>query len=281
MKKFTRRAYNRKLIMFAVSIFMAVGMISTGFSAWVMSVNSEVQHDAPVEVGIVTDASMVVTVDQWKKQGQDEAASWDTAEILSFDAVDGATEVESGVLGRIRADSDSEQKLTMLISGKVTNADVLETLTLTIQLPQSLRDAVAKKYIKVKGVADSIAQAGTLTILYDKSESTNNLNYDYDTETKEGTFSYTLEFEWGEFFGGKNPAEFYDTMTDSTRTKEIQPEEEGGEITYEDYAVKGKELADSVMVAEMKEFRETLTGSEDLEAAYEGKIHIKVVASAG
>ena len=268
MKKFTRRSYNRKLIMFAVSIFMAVGLISTGFSAGVMSANSEVDHDAPVEVGIVTDASMVVTIDQWKIQNDDAEKSWDTTQILSFDAP--ATDNT----GRIRADAESREQLTMLISGEITNANVLGNLTLTITLPTELRSAISAGYIKVKGFENSVSAAGTLTVEYDKNNIAHNpLNYNYSAETGKATFSYTLELEWGEFFGGKNPSEFYDTEVNGIRAV---AGEDGAPATTQ--TVVGKNIENQQMKDEMNAFRAVIAGGES--GTYSGTIHINVVASA-
>ena len=267
MKKFTRRAHNRKLIVLAVSVFMAIGMISTGFSAWIMSANSEVEHEAPVTVGIVTDASMQVSIDQWKIQGQDTDKSWDTAQILSFDAP------TTDNTGRVRGNDSSREQLTMQISGEVTNANVLETLTLTITLPAELRNAISANYIKVKGVENSVATAGTITLTYDKSAiGENPLNYSYNAETGKATFSYTLEFEWGTFFGGKNPSEFYDTQTNGNRTVT----DDGGQLVTQ--TVVGATIDNQVMKDEMSAFRQTIAGSSD--GTYSGTIVINVIASA-
>lgn len=273
MKKFTRRAHNRKLIMFAVSIFMAIGMISTGFAAWVMSVNSEKNADAPVQVGIVTDASMEVSIDQWTKVGDATDESW-TGDVLRFDAA------EETAHGRIRPSADSEEKLTMVISGKVKNAaDNLGSLTMTIDLPDEIVNAISAGYIKVSGQdsATLVAANGVITLSYtDDALGTNDtLTYNVAEGSKDATFTHTLTFEWGSFFGNVNPAVFYDSETASaSRTTSADGEPQTQQVT-------GKSIADATMKTEMEAFYNLITaGASNTEGAYAGMIDITVVASA-
>ena len=264
MKKFTRRSYNRKLIVFALSIFMAVSLVSVGFSAWVMSAVSNADADSPVNVGIVSDASLTVTVDQWTKEDGEENFTW-KGDKLSFDAPAGDT-------GRVRADDDAVENLSMVISGKVTNAATLKSLVMTITLPAELGNAIQAGYISVK---DAEVTAGNQIVIgnADGTDKETALNYVLDNETGIATFSYTLTFEWGAFFGGENPAVFYDGTTTAERTT---IGEDDVPVTE---AVAGNAILDEQMKTEMATFRSVMTGGLESDATYEGQIDIQVAAT--
>lgn len=258
MRKFTRRSYNRKLIVFGISLLAAVGLISTGFSAWVMSAVTNADADASVNVGIIQDASVVVTVDQWKDN------TWtplDGEKLLSFDAPK-----DDG--GRLRGNGTDDQNLSMVISGKVQNGSVLETegasLSMSIKLPEGLEKAISKNYIKTpEGTSYS---NGVITVQM------SGLHYE-ETAADDGDtyqFSYTLTFEWGSFFGGVNPAVFYD----SAEHKRVEKVEE------EEVDVYGKTIPDSQMKSEVEAFRNCMVNNEaELTAQYTGVIDITVTAT--
>ena len=245
MRKLTRRSYNRKLIVFGLVLLMAIGMISTGFAAWVMSSVNNADADAGVTVGTISDASMTVTIDQWRKEGEDTTEKW-YGDVLSFDARNGDNE------GRIRADgTDADEQLTMTISGKVTNVAALGQLTLTVKLPDSLAAAIEAGYIALD---DAGYSAGTLTVTKES------LNYTLVDDNANATFSYTLTFEWGELFGGMNPCDFYD---DAVATRD---------------GVTGASITDENMKTEMNAFRALITGSSENDP-YTGTIDITVAAT--
>ncbi len=256
MRKFTRRSYNRKLIMFAVSAFMAVGMTSTGFSAWVMSSVQNAEAETPVNVGTVTDASMVVTIDQWVDGG--DGYAW-TGDTLSFDAI--ATDET----GRVQAGEGSSEVKSMVISGKVTNSQMLGDLTMTISLPESFKAAIAAGYIEFITDANATYSAETGKITVAQA----GLNVVDNPDAQEATFTYTLTYAWGDYFGGENPCEFYDNATQVTRPYG----EADAEITIAGSAIEGDK-----MVTEMNAFRALIAGNAD-NTAYTGTINILVEAS--
>lgn len=252
MKKFTRKSHNRKVIVFAVSLFMAVSLISVGMAAWVMSAVSNVEATSPVKVAIVSDASLVVTVDQWTKLEGSANYTWDAEEVLSFDAPAGDT-------GRVRANADSKEKLTMTISGKVTNANTLKGLKITITLPNEIVKAIQEGYIQIVDPATAASSNPTVLsltgnqLIVGSDEGANIdtvLAWDADADEDYGTFSYTLTFAWGEYFAGMNPALFYDN-TDPTKT--VNRGNEGAAIT-------GAAIPNDQMKTEMNTFRDTLAG---------------------
>jgi hypothetical protein len=58
MKKYTRRHYNKKLLALGLSAFMGIGLISTGFAAWVMSKDENVEANGNVNVAVMQDSSI-------------------------------------------------------------------------------------------------------------------------------------------------------------------------------------------------------------------------------
>lgn len=243
MRKLTRRSYNRKLLVFGASMFMAVAMMSTGFAAWVMSSVTNADVDAPVHVGVVTDASMEITVDQWVD------GAW-TGGTLTFDALEND-------LGRVYAGEGSVgENLSFLISGKVTNAQALGTLTVAITLPSSLKNAIDAGYLKAVDADNYSNGVITYTVNGDSLEF---------SEGTTKTFAYTLELAWGDFFGNKNPAIFYDSEED-----------------FRD-DVAGKSIPDDQVKTEMNAFGDTmkdgLVADGEPATSYSGTIDILVSAT--
>ena len=261
MKKFTRRSYNRKLIVLGISLLAAVGLISTGFSAWVMSAVTNADADASVNVGIIQDASVVVTVDQWQNE------TWtplDGEALLSFDAPknDG---------GRLRGNAEEDENLSMVISGKVQNGSVLTageaSLSMSIALPDGLKNAIEAKYIKLVLSEGASYSNGVVTVQMSA------LSYE-ETEEDDGDtyqFNYTLTFGWGAFFGNENPAVFYDS---ATHKRTVTLEGGGTEDLY------GKSISDTQMKSEVEAFRNCMVNNEaTLTEQYTGTIDITVTAT--
>lgn len=201
MKKLTRRAYNRKIMMFGAAIFMSVAMISTGFAAWLISSADPVELDAPVTVEVVTDQTVKITVAQL-----DENGAWKTDVAgLNFDAVktDGSTpdagkgETRAKDLVLFTGDGDGEQ-LVLPLSGTITNTQILsasEALTITITLPEGIKNAIDNGYL---ATPDGYS-AGVITKKFTQAEISN------------GNFDATVTFAWGTKFGGVNPCYYYDS----------------------------------------------------------------------
>ena len=263
MRKLTRRSYNRKLIVFGLAIFLAFGMISTGFAAWLISSAATEEADAPVEVDKIDDESFELTIEQLDEAGTE----WDGA-LLSFDAK------KEDTTGRVQfqtnGENDGGEQLELLLSGTVTNIGALgvqpETTTKSIKvditLPASIVAAINADY---------------LTASYTVGTAKTDINVDGKTgdqtitvwivptanaqDATKGDFAITLKFGWGDAFNGKNPCEYYDL------------DETGKNVTNED------------MKTALTEFRATLVGIQTddpdvLTKAYEGKIKFTVTASA-
>lgn len=260
MRKLTRRSYNRKLIVFGLAIFLAFGMISTGFAAWLISSAATKDANAPVEVDTIVDKSFELTIDQLDLSSN----AW-TGKTISFDAVKGDS------TGRIKhqpeAEDDAGEQLNLTLSGKVTNIASLgaqpssnnaNMLKIEVALPDTLKAAIAAGYLTVQytvGDNGSDTDIPSDNIIWVKPVA---------SENGEGTFSITLKFGWGEKFDEMNPSLYYDQITD--------PEQD----SY---------IPDAQMKTELAAFRATLIGAdasdEDvLTAEYSGTIKFTVTASA-
>ena len=186
MKKFTRKHYNKKLVALGLSCFMGIGLISTGFAAWVMSKDTTETPEGNVNVAVVTDASAKIMLEA---PASYDAASkiWTLNDNFSFDAK--KTDRE----GRLRFGGAGDgEDLSITIKGYLTgNEGVAYDLTAQVGLPAGVTAAIEQGYL---------AWADT-----DYSKLT-------DIELDEnGKFTITLGFVWGEKFGGLNPCEYYDT----------------------------------------------------------------------
>lgn len=252
MRKLTRRSYNRKLIIFGLAIFLAFGMISTGFAAWLISSAATEDAEAPVEVDKIVDESFELTINEL-----DENNDWD-GDLISFDAK------KDDTTGRVQfqanGENDGGEQLELTLSGTVTNVAALgqqpgstgdkNEIKIEIALPDSLKAAITAKYLTVQytvgtGSYVNIPDDNTLWVA---------------PNAVDGTFSITLKFGWGEKFNFKNPCEYYDL--DET----------------------GKTVTDTDMKDQLAAFRGMLveaTGEENaLTKPYDGPITFTVTAAA-
>ena len=237
MRKLTRRAYNRKVLVFGISIFMSIAMISTGFAAWVLSSVTGVEDaKSPVKVAVVTDNSITIKVTQW------DGSKWN-GDTLSFDA-----EADDHT-GRVQADPEAKEVLTLPINIEITGAGTLSSATMRVDLPEKIARAMQSNpnYLTLKKIGGY--EVGTIafetkgeTSAYPRVQASTvgtdgkiatltlyeNLKKVGEEEqvvfsfivplAKEGTAfktsqSMALEFGWGSFFGNLNPCEFYDSTT--------------------------------------------------------------------
>ena len=178
MARLTRNSYKRKIIMFGLFVFVSVALISTGFAAWVMSTNAQVDQSGNVNVGLVEDSSLKI-----------ELTNTTSLENFTFYF----EPAEGDNTGRVRLDSEHpelHEQLTYTITGKITNYSILSKLTIDMLLPDSIKQAVTLGYIVLPDCA--------------------NATEEIPVNPADGTFEYTLEFKWGATFGNMNPSKYYD-----------------------------------------------------------------------
>ena len=206
MSKITRRSYKRKKIIMGAALFGAVGLVSTGFAAWVLSASATDNQSATLKVGEVSDKSM--TFQNVKIYGIDTEPGSTTlgTEIETSDfSFNPAYTDDTGRVrfGRGDANSDVGERLSLIIRGEVTEAQNLGSMTIEPKtVPTALATAETAGYIVVP---DCLKSQQTVT---------------YTVNTVAGvstaTFSYTVAFEWGATFGGVNPSVYYDSAAGSS-----------------------------------------------------------------
>ncbi len=264
MRKLTRRSYNRKLIVFGLAIFLAFGMISTGFAAWLISSAAEKEANGPVEVDKIVDESFELKINEL-----DDNKIW-TGKLISLDAK--KEDAEGRVQFKANGDNDAGEQLELTLSGTVTNIAALgaqpnsnnaNMLKIEVALPDTLKAAITKGYLTVKytvgdnGSATDIPSDNTIWVA------------PVATENGAGAFAVTLKFAWGTAFKNVNPCEYFDTdYADSTAETPL-----------------GKAITDAAMKEQLAAFRATLIGAnaEDADVftkTYSGIIKFTVTASA-
>ena len=184
MKKFTKNSYKRKVILFGILLFMSIGLISTGFAAWIMSTSAYQEENGNVTVGMITDGSIKLS---------DVKLSTDS---IKFEPL------ESDITGRVRNDGTNFESLEIVVTGKVSSRDILGNFTISLEMEEevknALENAASKNYIILPECANQAVDLKT-TI----GACTENDEGGYD-------FTYTIEFKWGSFFNNLNPGEYYD-----------------------------------------------------------------------
>ena len=189
MKKFTRKFYNKKLVALGLSAFMGIGLISTGFAAWVMSKDANTTPTGNVNVAVVTDASAKIDLSGSAVQ---DGNVWNLNDPLRFDA---DRKDKEGRMSFNGGDNEGED-LTVTIKGVLTS-DVPYELKAKLTLPASIVAAMEAGYIK--WAQDAIDY--TVETEVDLSQ---------DEATK-GAFEIVLSFAWGERFNYVNPCYYYDS----------------------------------------------------------------------
>ena len=214
MAKLTRKSYQRKAMVVGATAFAGIALVATGFAAWVISSSATKNVQGNVNVGVVSDKSIELTVKP-------------IAGSSSFDAKEGDN------TGRVRCDGEHFENLSITVEGEYTNPEMVNKFNIALRMgtvasvdadPEFSTEAETRftaaaadpnKYIVLpacfgeagvdfdtKGVAD---EGKTLTVAPDKSKA---------------TFSYTISFAWGDHFkdtegtgNNLNPSEFYDSDT--------------------------------------------------------------------
>ena len=206
MSKITRRSYKRKKIIMGVALFGAIGLVSTGFAAWVLSSNANREQGANLKVGTVSDTSMrienVVVRGKDTKRGSPTIDEMIETNDFSFNPKynDNTGRVKYGAVG-----DDCGERLSLTISGVIKEAQNLGQLTIEPKtVPDAISTAATAGYIEVPACL-----LGSVTLVE---------NTHYTISENEGlttaNFEYTISFGWGSLFNNENPAEYYDDFTE-------------------------------------------------------------------
>jgi hypothetical protein len=217
--KLTRKAFNRRLIAFALTVLTSVSLTTVGFTTFVVSTDANKSQGGNVEVSTITEASMNFV----------DVSLGDNPNFVFEAAKDDDT-------GRIRSDGTNFENLAVTLSGRLEHSQYLDYIGITLQLPDGIKQAIEDGFIcapvcvRNDGTRNG-TEIGTVGIYYDETEETwkevGELKVaeraDY-TATATGviSFSFTLYFEWGDQFGKMNPSIYFDTLGADESDDEMQ-----------------------------------------------------------
>ena len=219
MSKITRRSYKRKKIIMGAALFGAVGLVSTGFAAWVLSAPAQKDAEASLHVGTVSDKNMEFSTLTIHNTDTDEECA-----VYSFEPVDG------DLAGRVRFDGTNSEILSLTVKGTLSRVQNLGTIDALISLSASdqakLNSAVEKHYIvapeaySTSGVSlwAKGTTAPTVNQLFTCSTEVDSVSGDQIM-----TFAYEVKFAWGTAFGGENPSVYFDEEPQFSSIKTGKP----------------------------------------------------------
>ena len=256
MKKFTRKHYNKKLIAFGLCCFMGIGLTSTGFAAWVMSRDAALEPESGVNVAIIEDASVKITLTEGTYTQDETTKVIKLNDDFTFDAI------YTDNVGRVRAQSgateEDSEDLSVEVSGKIESAGVPYDVTAQVALPQGITNAIAAGYLAW--------------------DETNGKNYSTAQKVdvaQDGSFKFTVLLKWGEKFKGMNPCEYYD-YDFSLDIEDYDPAVEGT-------VPLGKDVSNDDMQKELTAFWNTMTGAAEdntaTDKSYSGAFKITINAT--
>ena len=254
MSKITKRSYKRKKIIMGAALFGAIGLVSTGFAAWVLSSSTSHDQAANLNVGTISDKNM-----SFSNVVMYETGDANKVEYNKFHFEPTANDFS----GRVRAEAGGQKPvLSLSVDAQLNQAQNLGLLTARISVsnntvapgeeapaaPNSngwttnFATAVEKGYIVAP---EAISETITL-YNYNAGTALNPGNVVFSNENTVANFTYVVEFQWGAFFAGMNPSEFFDN---SDPEKKNSAEKVGTDYSKEevkDILVELHDLLDTV-----------------------------------
>lgn len=188
--RLTRLSFKRKAVTFGATVFTSVALGATGFAAWVMSTNAEKDVTGNVNVGLVEGGALSFS---------DVVISSESQGFYFEPQVgddDGRVKYKEGGLG---------ESMKITITGKISPLQELGKLYYKVQVPQGIKDAADAGYI-------GLPKGSTLN-----AKATSGVDFvegvaiPYSGSSGPYTFTFDVEFTWGEVFGGENPGIYYDS----------------------------------------------------------------------
>ena len=236
----TRRSYKRKIITMGISIFSALALFATGFASWVLSSGAEEKVEGNVSVGTVSDNSVTfgtVTIEPTNANISFNPAENDTTGRVRWDGTHAeslSVTFEVPITGYENIDTltvalqvpDNIAKAAAFgVGGYHPSKDNQHYLV----LPECTTNRYEYKEVTEGDSTQYVLEAATPTkgvaLLNPAFTSTDGaLCYapgeGYSdtwsiTEQDDGThlLTYTVNFKWGNYFGGQNPSIFFDQTT--------------------------------------------------------------------
>ena len=235
MAKLTRKSYKRKKIAFAAVLLGGVGLVSSGFAAWVLSAQANSNATGNVKVGTVKNGALKINVYKNSDFATDEIVNDGSADSFSFNA--DSKDVNSGNTNKNNhvyweeKEGEEAEKMELTFYVKITSkVDSFANLVVNFAVtdskgsnPSNYKKAVEEGYVVLP---DCAKENGTTITLDDTgkkfksdlvSESSNDKLLESSTveHTNESDdfvykIAYTVKFGWGERYNKVNPCYFFD-----------------------------------------------------------------------
>ena len=266
MHRLTRMSYKRKLVVYGVTLFSGVSLLTTGMSAWVVSQGSQHKDEGNVNIGTVKEKSvdiidLMFLADSSRTKSEDGLYLNDPVPYSAEDIKSGKQSISyifdsmfGDNYGRVKFNPELDspfESLRIEFYGTITNAKQLDKLGVSLKLPQSVKMAVDKGYI--------IAPEGTFyegeEMVYKEIKPTK-----HETDSNKVNFKSSLEFKWGTAFLGVNPSQYFD-------------EELPGVLESDDHTIPS-DCEFEELIAVLNELRGLILGVEPLDVVtYEDRTY--------
>ena len=205
MSKITRRSYKRKKIIMGAALFGAIGLVSTGFAAWVLSAPANTQQNANLSVGAVSDKNMKFDNVVTYKTGDANKVADNT---YHFEPL--ATDNN----GRVRYDGTNAEMLSLTVAGTLSHVQNLGKLSAQITIENATSKTNFDSALTKEYVVAPEAYSDTAITLFE-SNAVVSTNFSQETTgdaDKTMAFTYVVEFSWGDFFANANPGIYFDDV---------------------------------------------------------------------
>ena len=209
MAKLTRKSYQRKAMVVGATAFAGIALVATGFAAWVISSSAKQNVQGNVQVGVVSDKSIKLTVDS-------------ITQPFSFDCA------ANDNTGRVRWDGTNSENLSITVKGNYTNPDMVNKFSIALRMgtvseageptfetdvEQRFKDAQTANYIVLP---ECFGETG---VNFDTKNGSTTEGKKLTISEEKAEFEYTISFKWGNHFKGTkggelqnlNPSEYYDS----------------------------------------------------------------------
>ena len=211
MSKITGKSYRRKKIIMGVTLFGSIGLVSTGFAAWVLAAPTKAEKETSVEVGTITDKNMAFSdVDLYRTDNSSSST------VYKFEPL------VTDLSGRVRFAGEGEC-ISLTFSATINHSENLGDITAQLLYKSGgtadtgdvngIESAVRKHYV-VAPEAYTLNAEQQLKIYDSTNSSANKINIVSNTTDESGVgtfrFTYELKFQWGTFFNGMNPGVYFD-----------------------------------------------------------------------
>lgn len=218
----TRNSFKRKVIVFGIMIFASIALISTGFAAWIISQNAKQEGEGNIAVGVVTDNN--IKIDEIK---------FTDGNKFTFEPSVEKKDIKTWEANKVyvyRADNTDGENLSVTFTAVIHKYKVMKKLNVKLVLPDGIKNAGNKSYGTKSDqsyiVLPECATATGVNLWVEGSEQTvSGFSAAKDDGKDTLTITYTITFKWGDFFGNKNPSEYYNNMTTTQQAEHIIADE--------------------------------------------------------